>query len=107
MLLLLSFFLTKVNNLSSPSKPYNAKKIILERLNIFSSVFENRQMVPSKTDCKSTMLIWNTVESFDLTPFRSDFIDYIKAYTPVKYVTKVNLVIGIGTKIHFLKCKQN
>ena len=33
--------LKRVNTLSSSSKYYNAKTSVLERLNIFSSVFEN------------------------------------------------------------------
>ena len=45
------------------------------------------------------MLIWDTVTSFIWTPFRSDFIDFVKADINVKYVTKVNQVIGIGTTI--------
>ena len=41
------------------------------------------------------MLIWDTGASFGLTPFRSD-IDYVKCEIPVRDVTKVNKVIGIG-----------
>jgi hypothetical protein len=37
---------------------------------------------------------------FGLTPFRSDFIDYVECDIPVWDVTKVNKVIGIGTTIH-------
>jgi hypothetical protein len=37
---------------------------------------------------------------FGLTPFCSDFIDYVECDVPVRDVTKVNKVIGIGTTIH-------
>jgi hypothetical protein len=51
-------------------------------------------------DPKTTMLIWDTGASFGLTPFWSDFIDYVKCEIPVWDVTKVNKVIGIGTTVH-------
>jgi hypothetical protein len=41
-------------------------------------------------DPKSLMLIWVMGASYGLTPFRSDFIDYVKCDIPVKDVTKVN-----------------
>jgi hypothetical protein len=49
---------------------------------------------------KTTMLIWHTGASFGLTPFWSDFIDYVKCKLPVWDVTKVNKVIGIKTTLH-------
>jgi hypothetical protein len=39
---------------------------------------------------------------FRLTPFCSDFINYVECDIPVWDVTKVNKVIGIGTTIHKL-----
>ena len=48
------------------------------------------------------ILVWDTGASYELTPFRSDFIDYVKCDLPVKYVTKANRVIGIGTTHHRL-----
>jgi hypothetical protein len=38
--------------------------------------------------------------SYGLTPFCSDFIDYLECDIPVRDVTKVNKVIGIGTTLH-------
>ena len=35
-----------------------------------------------------------------LTPFGSDFIDYVKCDIPVKGVTHINRAIGIGTTLH-------
>ena len=49
------------------------------------------------------ILIWDKGESFGLTPFRSDFIDYVEADISVKDVTKINHVIGIGTTLHKFK----
>ena len=48
---------------------------------------------------KDIPLIWDTRALFGLTPFRGYFIDYVDAVIPVKDVTKVNRVIGIGTAI--------
>ena len=46
------------------------------------------------------MTIWDNGTSFVLTPFKSDFVYYVKFNTPVKDVTKVNTVIVIVTTIH-------
>ena len=35
-----------------------------------------------------------------LTPFKSDFIDYVECDIPVKYVTKLNRVVVIRTTLH-------
>jgi hypothetical protein len=51
-------------------------------------------------DPKTLMLIWDTGTSYGLTPFRSNFVDYVKCDIAVKDVTKVNKVIGIGTTLH-------
>ena len=49
---------------------------------------------------QNLVLIWDTGASYGLTPFRSDFIDYVKCEIPVRDVTKVNTVVGIGTTLH-------
>jgi hypothetical protein len=46
------------------------------------------------------MLIWYTGTSFSLTPFGSDFIDYVACTIPIQDITKVNNVIGIGMTLH-------
>ncbi len=51
-------------------------------------------------DPKSLMLLWDTGASFGLTPFGSDFIVYVACAIPVRDVTKVKNVIGIGTTLH-------
>ena len=56
-----------------------------------------------KIDYKNLILVWDTGASFGLTPFRSDFINYVEAEIAVKDVTKVNKVMGIGTTLHKLR----
>jgi hypothetical protein len=51
-------------------------------------------------DPKHLMLIWDMGASFGLTPFRSDFIAYVACTIPVRDVTRVNNIIGIGTTLH-------
>ena len=46
------------------------------------------------------MLIWDTVASYGLTLFRSNFIYFFEYDIPVKDVTKINRVIGIGATLH-------
>jgi hypothetical protein len=53
------------------------------------------QSVPDHLDPKTLILIWDTGGSASLTPFCSDFIDYVECDTDVRDVTKVNKVIGI------------
>ena len=73
---------------------------MLDILNIFSSVFENHRMVPSKLDFKLKVLIWYTGTEFGLTSFRSDFIYCSEADVPIKGFTNIDKVVGIGTAIH-------
>ena len=49
---------------------------------------------------KDLILIWYTGASFGITPFQSDCIDYVEDGIPVKNVTNINRVIGIGTTLH-------
>ena len=67
------------------------------------SASDMHRILPSSPCYKNTILIWDSGASFGLTPFRSDFIDYVEADIPVKDVTKVNRVIGIGTTLHKFK----
>jgi hypothetical protein len=46
----------------------------------------------------NTMLVWDTGASIGLTPFRSNFIDYLPLDgVTVKDIAQANLVLGIGT----------
>ena len=58
------------------------------------------QSVPNHLDPKTLILIWDTGGSAGLTPFCSDFIDYVDCDIEVLDVTKFNKVIGIGTTLH-------
>jgi hypothetical protein len=53
-----------------------------------------------KVESRSLILIWDTGASYGLTPFCSDFFDYVECDIPVWNVTKVNKIIGIGTTLH-------
>ena len=82
----------------------NVKKLC-QRLEILRyRSLENRSCNAFETkNPKSLILIWGTGASFGLTPFWSDFIDYVEANMAVKYVTKINKVIGIGKTLHKFK----
>ena len=69
----------------------NVEKLC-QRLAVLSdSSVENRLYnAHQNNDPKTLTLIWYSVSSFGLTPFRSDFIDYVEADIPVKDVTKIN-----------------
>ena len=54
----------------------------------------------SNIDPKTMVLIWDTGASAGLTPFLSDFIDYVEVDFEIMDVTKVNKVVGIGTTLH-------
>ena len=56
--------------------------------------------VSNHLDPKTLIFIWDTGGSAGLTPFCSDFIDYVECDIEVRDVTKVNKVIGIGTTLH-------
>ncbi len=72
------------------------------------ATYENRSVGGATKDPCTLILIWDTGASFGLTPFRSDFIDYVECDIPVWDVTKVNKVIGIGTTIHkFMDINRN
>ena len=54
------------------------------------------------------MLIWYTGALFGITPFISDFVDYIKYSFPVKDDIKFNRVVLIGIALHkFVDIKGN
>jgi hypothetical protein len=75
-------------------------KSALDRIALLRGTYEMHQPVQGHLDPKTLMLIWDTGGSAGLTPFRSDFIDYVECEIDVRDVTKVNKVIGIGTTLH-------
>ncbi len=58
------------------------------------------QSAPDRLDPKTLFLIWDTEASAGLTPFWSDFIDYVECEIDVCNITKANKVVGIGTTLH-------
>ena len=68
---------------------------LCQRLAVLSDrSFENRIFnYSTRIDPKSLILVWDTGASLGLTPFRSDFIDYVDADIAIKDVTKINGVI--------------
>ncbi len=77
---------------------YHVKQInsALDRVALLRGIYEMHKSVSSHLDPKTLILIWDTGGSAGLTPFRSDFIDYVECDIDVRDVTKVNKVIGIG-----------
>jgi hypothetical protein len=63
-------------------------------------MFENCPVHGGKLNPCSLILILDSGASYGLTPFHSDFINYVDCDIPVWDVTKVNKVIGIGTTLH-------
>jgi hypothetical protein len=66
--------------------------------------FESCPVGGGKLNPRSLILIWDTGASYGLTPFCSNFIDYVQCDIPVRDVTNVNKVVGIGTTLHKFTC---
>jgi hypothetical protein len=74
--------------------------LCVARVAALRGTFENCSVPGGPKDPRTLILIWDTGALFGLTPFRSDFIDNVECDIPVRDVTKVNRVVGIGTTIH-------
>jgi hypothetical protein len=77
----------------------------LARINMMHGSYEGtyESQCPHMDDpvgTKTTILIWDTGDSFGLTPFLSDFMDYAKCKISVRDITKVNKVIRIRINLH-------
>ena len=75
-------------------------KSALDRVALLHGTYEMHQSVSDHINPKTLILICDTGGSAGLTPFRSDFIDYVECDIDVRDVTKVNKVIGVGTTLH-------
>ena len=53
-----------------------------------------------RKDPRKLILIGDTGASYVLTPFRSDFICYVKCGILIKDMTNINRVVDIGTILH-------
>ena len=76
---------------------------IVDSLNILNSLLDACKDMNTFDTFQTMMLVWDTSDSFVLTPFKSDFVGYVECDIYVKDVTKFNKVIGIGTTIQKLK----
>jgi hypothetical protein len=72
----------------------------MSRVAALWGAFENCPVGGGNLDPRSLILIWNIGASYELTPFCCDVIDLVECDIPVRDVTKVNKVIGIGTTLH-------
>ena len=75
-------------------------KSALDQVALLCGTFEMHQSAPDRLNPKTLILIWDTGASAGLTPFCSDFIDYVECEIDVRDITKVNKVVGIGTTLH-------
>ena len=75
-------------------------KQVVARATVLRSVMESSPFYRVSHNRRSMPLVWDTGASFGLTPYRSDFMDYVECNIPVKDVSKTNTVIGIGTTLH-------
>jgi hypothetical protein len=75
-------------------------KLALDRVALLCGTYEMHQSALDRLDPNTLILIWDTGASAGLTPFWSDFIDYVKCEIDVRDITKVNKVVGIGTTLH-------
>ena len=72
-------------------------------LDILKSTLDACNNVNLVATFQTMIMAWRNGASFGLTPFKAEFFDYMECDIPVKDVTKVKKVIGIGTTIHKFK----
>jgi hypothetical protein len=80
----------------------NAQQTV-DRFNLMKATLDACRDTATCRAFLTMLLSWDTGASFGLTPFKADFIDYVECDIPVKDVTKVNKVIGMGTTLHKFK----
>ena len=95
---------TRLNSKLESMQRSNGAEEVVKRLNHFRFILgfdeKGRQVKRRKSTFKNCPLVWDTGASFGLSPFRSDFIDYVECSIPVNDISKTNMVIGIGTTLH-------
>ena len=66
---------------------YHVRQInsVLDQVALFCGTYDMHQAAPGRLDPKTLMLIWDTGGSAGLTPFRSDFIDYVECEIDVRF----------------------
>ncbi len=89
-----------LQHLDSHQSPSTISSAI-QRLNLFQSSPDFHRILECTSHTPDdTLLVYDLGASAGLTPFKSDFFDYVKCSIPVRDISKVNEVIGIGTTIH-------
>ncbi len=80
----------------------NRMNVFLLQRTIFFGLSKKAKTIKqeSKVDFKHTPLRWDTGATHGLTPFLKDFIHYHLCDIPVKDISKVNRVIGVGMVMH-------
>ena len=74
----------------------------MDHLNLFKSMLDSCKYVYPPATFQLITLKLDTGASFVLTSFKSELVDNLQCDIPIKYISKVNKVIGIGTTIHKL-----
>ena len=87
-------------SLSGMNHEANAQRA-LDRMNLLCLEANVKQVLNQMVDTyMDTPLVYDTGASYGLTPFRADFIHYQPCDIPVKDISKVNRVKGIGTVMY-------
>jgi hypothetical protein len=81
-------------------KDSSTAQSVANRLNVFHFSLENNKHCNHGGLFESTPLVWDTGASLCLTPYRANFFDHVEVNIPVKDVTKMKYVVGIGTVIY-------
>ena len=105
---LLTAFCEKTNFLSvvrlmktfDSSNHAEAAKSTISRMNLLANSMHKLNKCSNTNGYMDVPLIYDTGASHGLTPFRADFIDYHECDIPVKDISKVNRVRGIGTVMY-------
>mmetsp|Transcript_4245 Transcript_4245/g.9634 ORF Transcript_4245/g.9634 Transcript_4245/m.9634 type:complete len:345 (+) Transcript_4245:2650-3684(+) len=91
-------------NLESPSLSFEQQlSCLVSRVNDISSAYNNAHLTSGTRD--NTPCVFDTGATNNLTPFRSDFLDYQEVDLDVKAVGSVGKIIGYGTVLYRLKTR--
>jgi hypothetical protein len=88
-----------VNSFSNSKFHEKNIKSCLSRAAVLRGMFHVHHAGCTK-DPKTMVLIWDTGASAGLTPFHSDFFDYVEVDFEIRDVTKANKVTVTGTTLH-------
>ena len=75
---------------------------VVQRASIFSSTYQTKYNDTGRRrhTHKTCPLVWDAGASAGMTPFRCDFVDYMKCQIPVNDTARTNMVVGVGTTLH-------